>query len=132
MTSLVEKRKNKSSKKNLGPANGLLHANLTKNNTVLTLTDLQGNILTWTTCSNCGFQGTEKSTEIATITTAEEIGFRALDWKIKEVSVIFQGGGRFRKAVLRGLVRAKLKVADFVIKTIVPYNGCRLKKRRRV
>jgi len=132
MAASVPEKQSDKSKKNLGEASGLLYVNLTKNNTVLTLTDLQGNVLTWTTCRNCGFPGTEKSTEIATITTAEEMGFRSLDLKMKMISVIFRGGGRFRKAVLRGLVRSKVKILDFVVKNMVPHNGCRMKKRRRV
>jgi small subunit ribosomal protein S11 len=105
---------------------------LTKNNTILTLTTLQGEVLSWTTCKNCGFQGGEKSTEIATITTAEEMGLRALDFKIKKVHLVFRGGGRFQRAALRGLIRSKIQVATLVVKTLVPYNGCRIKKSRRI
>lgn len=117
---------------NLGAADGIIYLNLTKNNTILTLTTLQGEVLSWTTCRNCGFQGGEKSTEMATITTAEEMGLRALDFKIKKVHLVFRGGGRFQRAALRGLIRSKIRVTSLVVKTLIPYNGCRIKKRRRV
>lgn len=122
----------KKSTNTFGAADGIIYLNLTKNNTILTLTNFQGEVLSWTTCKNCGFQGGEKSTEMATITTAEEMGLRALDFKIKKVHLVFRGGGRFQRAALRGLVRSKIQVTSLVVKTLVPYNGCRIKKRRRI
>lgn len=126
------KQKFKKSPNTLGAVDGIIYLTLTKNNTILTLTTLQGEVLSWTTCKNCGFQGGEKSTEIATITTAEEMGLRALDFKIKKVHLVFRGGGRFQRAALRGLIRSKIQVATLVVKTLVPYNGCRIKKSRRI
>lgn len=124
--------KSRKSTNTFGAADGIIYLNLTKNNTILTLTNFQGEVLSWTTCKNCGFQGGEKSTEMATITTAEEMGLRALDFKIKKVHLVFRGGGRFQRAALRGLVRSKIQVTSLVVKTLVPYNGCRIKKRRRI
>lgn len=127
-----KKQTKQNSRRNFGQTNGLLYVTVTKNNTILTLTNLQNEVLAWTTCQNCGFAGTEKATEIATITTAEEMGLRVLDRKIKRVDLIFQGKRRRRKDIVRGLIRSKLKISNFIFKTFAPYNGCRAKKRRRV
>lgn len=118
----------------LGPGNGILHVTLTRNNTLLTLTDYAGDVLTWTSCRNCGFVGSQKGTEIATVTTAEEMGNRIQDLKLK-VYLIFHGGSRFRHAVLRGLRRAQRRILGpfrgLILKNSAPYNGCRSKKKRR-
>lgn len=129
MKQLQKKQKRKVT---LSAVDGIIYLNLTKNNTILTLTTIQGEVLSWTTCKNCGFQGGEKSTEMATITTAEEMGLRAIDFKIKKVDLVFRGGGRFQRAALRGLIRSKIKVNRLIVKTLVPYNGCRIKKKRRI
>lgn len=113
----------------------MLHITITRNNTLLTLTDYTGDVLTWTSCKNCGFRGSQKATEIATVTTAEEMGNRIHDLKIRNIYLIFHGGSRFRHAVLRGLQRAKREISSpilgLIIKNKTPYNGCRLKKKRR-
>jgi small subunit ribosomal protein S11 len=114
-----------------GRADGILHITLTRNNTLLTLTKLTGDVLTWTSCKNCGFSGGQKSTEIATISTAEEMGNRIQDLKMKNIYAIFYGGSRFRKAILRGLHRSKAGVGGLLIYSRLPYNGCRMKKKRR-
>jgi len=116
----------------LGPSDGILHVTLSRNNTLLTLTDVTGDVLTWTSCKNCGFQGSQKSTEIATVTTAEEMGNRICDLKLKNTYLIFHGGKRFRNAVLRGLKRSKTVIGGLIIESTVPYNGCRIKKKRRI
>jgi small subunit ribosomal protein S11 len=115
----------------LGSSDGILHTRMTRNNTLLTLTDPVGDVLTWTSCKNCGFIGTQKSTEIATVTTAEEMGNRIRDLKLKNVYILFYGGSRFRHAVLRGLRRSKFRIGGLIIKSTAPYNGCRMKKKRR-
>jgi small subunit ribosomal protein S11 len=118
----------------LGPGNGILHITLTRNNTLLTLTDQAGDVLTWTSCKNCGFIGSQKRTEIATVTTAEEMGNRIEDLKLN-VYLLFHGGSRFRHAVLRGLRRAQRRMSGpfrgLILKNSTPYNGCRSKKKRR-
>jgi ribosomal protein S11 len=68
---------------------------------------------------------------MATISTAEEIGYRAQDRKLKNVYVIFHGGARFRQAVLRGLRRSGIKIGGLIIENTLAYNGCRLRKKRR-
>lgn len=115
-----------------GTADGILHITITRNNTLLTLTNLMGNVLSWTSCKNCGFTGSQKSTEIATITTAEEMGTRAKDLQLKNLYIIFHGGTRFRNAVLRGLRRSEIQVGGLIIDKTAPYNGCRSKKKRRI
>jgi small subunit ribosomal protein S11 len=116
----------------LGPADGILHVTLTRNNTLLTLTDPSGDVLTWTSCKNCGFFGSQKTTEIATITTAEEMGNRIRDLKLKNTYLFFHGGSRFRSAVRRGLHRSKASIGGLILANSAPYNGCRLKKKRRI
>jgi len=116
----------------LGLADGILHVTITRNNTLLTLTDLVGDVLTWTTCKNCGFIGSQKSTEIATVTTTEEMGNRIHDLKLKNIYIIFHGGSRFRNAALRGLRRSAIQLGGLIIESTTPYNGCRLKKNRRI
>jgi small subunit ribosomal protein S11 len=114
-----------------GHADGILHITLTRNNTLLTLTNPIGDVLTWTSCRNCGFTDSQKSTEIATVTTAEEMGNRIRNLKLKKVCLIFHGGSRFRRAVLRGFRRSQCPISWLMIKSNTPYNGCRLKKKRR-
>lgn len=116
---------------NSGFVDGIMHITLTKNNTLVTLTDKYGDVITWTSCANCGFIGSQKSTAIATITTVEEMGLRAKDLEMQSIDIIFHGGRRFRKAVINGLVRSKIRVNSFVLDLIVPYNGCRLEKKQR-
>jgi small subunit ribosomal protein S11 len=118
-------------KNKFGAVDGILHITLTKNNTLLTLTDVTGDVWTWTSCRNCGFTGSQKSTEMATISTAEEMGHRAQDLKLKNVYAIFHGGARFRQAVLRGLRRSGIKIGGLIIENSLAYNGCRLRKRKR-
>jgi len=115
----------------LGLADGILHVTLTRNNTLLTLTDLTGDVFTWTSCKNCGFLGSQKSTGIATVTTSEEMGNRIRDLRLKNIYIFFHGGSRFRNAVIRGLRRAKISIGGLIIATSTTYNGCRLKKKRR-
>ena len=97
----------------------------------MTLTDVNKDILTWTSCTNCGFVGGQKKTPMATIMTSEEIGLRAKDFKMRKVDLIFTGIARRRKQVLRGLVRSKIRILRFTIQTSIPYNGCRLEKKAR-
>ena len=130
MTSQSEK--NPLKKSNISaPVDGILHVTLTKNNSILTLTDLKGDVLSWTTCRNCGFHGSQKTTPIATITAAEEIGLRAIDSGMKKVNVVFKGKPRFRNAILRGLARSKVPIHQFILVPAIPYNGCRLEKKGR-
>jgi small subunit ribosomal protein S11 len=127
-----KKKRMEKTKAEMGKTHGFLYITLTKNNTIITLTDPKHQVLTWSSCRNCGFKGSEKSTEMATVTTAEEMGLRAKDLKMKRVFIVFRGGGRFKRAALQGVARSKIKVSGFVVQGILPYNGCRLKKRRRI
>lgn len=118
-------------KNQFGPADGILHLTLTKNNALLTLTEPNGEVLTWTSCKNCGYSGRQKSTEMATVTTAEEMGRRIWDLKLKNVYLIFHGGSRFRLAALRGLHRSRFVPGGLIVESKNPYNGCRIRKKRR-
>lgn len=122
---------NVSNVNNFGEVDGIMHVTLTKNNTLVTLTDSVGDVITWTSCANCGFVGSQKTTQMATTTTVEEMGFRVHDLKMKKINIIFHGGRRFRKAVINGLVRSKVQVSRFLLANMIPYNGCRLEKKQR-
>lgn len=116
---------------NIDKSDGIRHITRSKNNTLITLTNIFGDVITWTTCRDCGFAGGQKATARATITTVEERGLRAIDMERKAVSVIFHGGRKFRSAVTRGLARSQVAINSFVVEVILPYNGCRNKKPRR-
>lgn len=122
---------NAKDRKNSETVNGTIYVSLTKNNTMLTLADKKGDVVTWTSCQNCGFYGSQKTTPMATIITAEEMGLRAIDYEMDKVNVVFRGKPRLRNAVLRGLARSKVLVQKFIIAPTVPYNGCRLEKKSR-
>lgn len=116
---------------NPGKSDGIRHITRSKNNTLITLTDIFGDVITWTTCRDCGFAGGQKATARATITTVEEMGLRAIDRERKAVNIIFHGGRKFRSAVTRGLARSQVAITSFILEVVLPYNGCRKKKPRR-
>lgn len=117
-------------KKNI--AAGVAHVNSTFNNTIVTITDAQGNVVSWSTSGMMGFKGSRKSTPYAAQMAAEDAGRKAQDHGMKELEVRVKGPGSGRESALRALQNI-----GFTIKTInditpVPHNGCRPPKRRRV
>lgn len=113
-------------------ANGVVHILATFNNTIITITDTQGNALSWSTAGAKGFRGSKKSTPFAAQLAAEEAVFRAKDYGLKSVSVMVKGPGGGREAALRAISHAGLKVTYIKDVTPIPHNGCRPPKRRRV
>lgn len=111
---------------------GRLHVNATFNNTLATITDLEGKVLEWTSCGRLGFKGTRKSTPFAAITTVEDAVKRAIDYGIKRLEVCIKGPGPGRDAVLR-VLRANREVDVTMISDVtpIPHNGPRPPKRRR-
>ncbi len=111
---------------------GVVHIASTFNNTIVTVTDVAGNTLAWSSCGRRGFKGSRKSTPFAAQMSAEDAVKRAQEHGVKTVSVLVKGPGTGREAALRALANAGLKVTTIRDVTPIPHNGCRPPKRRRV
>jgi small subunit ribosomal protein S11 len=112
--------------------NGVAHIHSTFNNTIVTITDTTGNVLSWASAGNMGFKGSRKSTPFAAGMAAEEAAKRAMDHGMKNVEVFVKGPGAGREAAIRSLQAAGLFVNMIKDVTPIPHNGCRPPKRRRV
>jgi small subunit ribosomal protein S11 len=102
------------------------------NNTIVTITDRQGNTLSWATSGNAGFKGSRKSTPFAAQMAAERAGRAAQECGVKNIEVRIKGPGPGRESAVRALNAIGLKIATIADVTPVPHNGCRAPKRRRV
>jgi small subunit ribosomal protein S11 len=111
---------------------GLAHIQASFNNTVVTITDRQGNALSWATSGGAGFRGSRKSTPFAAQVAAGDAAAKAMEHGLKNVSVLVKGPGAGRESALRALAAAGLKVTLIRDITPIPHNGCRPPKRRRV
>jgi len=111
---------------------GQAHISSTFNNTMVTLTDLQGNVLSWASAGQLGFRGSRKSTPFAAQQAAEEAAKKAMDHGLKSVEVFVKGPGSGREAAIRSLQATGLEVNMIKDVTPIPHNGCRPPKRRRV
>jgi len=111
---------------------GRVYVFATYNNTVITLTDSQGNVLTWASAGNIGFKGTKKSTPFAASKVAEALVQRAKKIGIEKVQVIIKGIGSGRESALRSLASRGLEISSIKDMTPIPHNGCRPPKVRRV
>ena len=112
---------------------GVAHIRSTFNNTIITITDPQGNVLSWATPGMKGFKGSKKSTPFAAQIAAQEAAKRAMhDYGLKTVAVYIKGPGAGRETAVRALQQAGLKVSVIKDITPIPHNGCRPRKRRRV
>ena len=112
--------------------NGSAHIQSTFNNTIVTITDLQGNTLSWASAGEMGFRGSRKSTPFAAQTAAETAAKAAMEHGLKTVEVYVKGPGSGREAAIRALQAAGLEVRLIMDVTPIPHNGCRPPKRRRV
>ncbi len=117
-------------KKNI--AVGHAHIKSSFNNTIVSITDPDGNVLAWASAGNVGFKGSRKSTPYAAQTAAEICAKRAMEHGIRKVDVQARGPGSGREMAIRSLASAGIEVAGIKDVTPVPHNGCRPKKRRRV
>lgn len=126
-TAVVKKKKNK---KNV-PI-GIAHIQATFNNTIVTITDLNGEVVAWSTAGAKGFKGSRKSTPFAAQVAAEEAAKKAMDSGMRTISVLVRGPGAGRESAVRAFSAAGLKVNMLKDITPVPHNGCRPPKRRRV
>ena len=111
---------------------GIAHIHASFNNTIVTITDRQGNALSWATSGGSGFRGSRKSTPFAAQMAAEAAAKQAMEHGMKKVSVFVKGPGSGRETAIRSLQAAGLEVSSIQDKTPIPHNGCRPKKRRRV
>ena len=117
-------------KKNV--ADGIAHVHASFNNTIITITDRQGNALSWATAGGQGFKGSRKSTPFAAQVAAENAGRVAQDQGIKNLEVRIKGPGPGRESAVRALNALGIKIAVIEDVTPVPHNGCRPPKRRRI
>ena len=124
---VVRRRKEK---KNI--EKGAVHINSTFNNTIVTITDTQGNAISWASAGELGFKGSKKSTPFAAQMAAETAAKAAMEHGLKTVEVYVKGPGQGREAAIRALSAAGLEVNMIKDVTPIPHNGCRPPKRRRV
>ncbi len=113
-------------------ANGVAHIKATFNNTIITLTDSYGNVISWASAGRIGFKGSRKSTPFAAQLAAEAAAKEALELGLRRVEVMIKGPGAGREAAVRSLQAAGLQVVAIKDVTPIPHNGCRPPKRRRV
>ncbi|HTI13923.1 MAG TPA: 30S ribosomal protein S11 [Dictyobacter sp.] len=111
---------------------GQAHIQATFNNTIVTLTDPNGNVLSWGSAGGQGFKGSRKSTPYAAQVTAETAARKAMDHGLRQIDVFVKGPGSGREAAIRALQGAGLSVTSITDVTPIPHNGCRPPKRRRV
>ena len=111
---------------------GVAHVHASFNNTIITITDQQGNALSWATSGGAGFRGSRKSTPFAAQVAAESAGRAALDYGMKNLEVRVNGPGPGRESSVRALNAVGFKITNIVDVTPIPHNGCRPPKKRRV
>lgn len=129
-----EKRTSKGRKRRvaLNVTSGVAHIQATFNNTIVSITDTQGNVVSWASSGGQGFSGSRKSTAFAAQLSAESAAKKALDLGMKEVRVFVKGPGAGRESAIRAIQAAGLNVSLIKDVTPIPHNGCRPRKRRRV
>jgi small subunit ribosomal protein S11 len=113
-------------------AYGVAHIKSSFNNTIVTITDQEGNTISWATAGNVGFKGSRKSTPFAAQMAAEAAGRRAMEHGVRKVDVLVKGPGSGRETAIRSLQNTGIEVAGIKDVTPIPHNGCRASKRRRV
>jgi small subunit ribosomal protein S11 len=123
-------RVRKKVKKNV--AEGIAHVHASFNNTIVTITDRQGNALAWSTSGGNGFKGSRKSTPLAAQIAAETAGKAAVECGVKNLEVRIKGPGPGRESAVRALNAAGFKITSISDITPVPHNGCRPPKKRRI
>jgi small subunit ribosomal protein S11 len=123
-------RVRKKVKKNV--AEGIAHIHASFNNTIITITDRQGNALSWATSGGAGFKGSRKSTPFAAQVAAEKAGRVAVECGVKNLEVRIKGPGPGRESAVRALNALGMKITSISDVTPIPHNGCRPPKRRRI
>ncbi|TMA27702.1 MAG: 30S ribosomal protein S11 [Deltaproteobacteria bacterium] len=129
-TPAAERKGKKKTKKNI--QTGIVYIQSTFNNTIITIADVSGNVISWSSAGARGFKGSRKSTPFAAQVAAGDAAAKAMEHGLKNVSVMVTGPGAGRESALRALAAAGLKVTLIRDITPIPHNGCRPPKRRRV
>ena len=111
---------------------GAAHIKSTFNNTIVSITDPQGNVIAWASSGHVGFKGSRKSTPFAAQVAAEKAGKAALDYGVKSLEVRIKGPGPGRESAVRSLNNVGYKILNIIDVTPIPHNGCRPPKKRRV
>ena len=111
---------------------GIAHISATFNNTIVSITDVSGNVLAWSSSGTCGFKGSRKSTPFAAQLAAEDAAKKAMEHGMRSLSVYVKGPGSGRESALRALASTGFKITLIRDLTPIPHNGCRPPKRRRV
>lgn len=125
-------KRSKSKKKEKVESNGIAHIKATFNNTIVTLTDQYGNVISWASAGKIGFKGSRKSTPFAAQLSAETAAKEAIELGLRRVEVLIKGPGSGRESAVRSLQAAGLEITAIKDVTPIPHNGCRPPKRRRV
>ena len=126
----AQSRVKRREKKNI--SNGIAHINSSFNNTKVTITDIQGNAISWSSAGGMGFKGSRKSTPYAAQLAAEDAGRKAADHGMKNLDIQVSGPGSGRESALRALQTVGFNITSIRDVTAIPHNGCRPRKRRRV
>ncbi|MGH9138393.1 MAG: 30S ribosomal protein S11 [Acidimicrobiales bacterium] len=124
------RRPRKRERKNV--SHGVVHIKSSFNNTIVTITDLEGNVISWASAGNVGFKGSRKSTPFAAQMAAEAAARRAMEHGVRRVDVQVKGPGSGRETAIRSIQNTGIEVTGIKDVTPVPHNGCRPPKRRRV
>jgi small subunit ribosomal protein S11 len=111
---------------------GVAHINATFNNTIVSITDVSGNVVAWSSSGTCGFKGSRKSTPFAAQLAAEDAAKKAMEHGVRNVTVYVNGPGSGRESALRAFQSVGMRVTLIRDVTPIPHNGCRPPKRRRV
>jgi len=130
MAKTAASRPRKRERKNI--VNGVAHVNASFNNTMITISDAQGNAISWSSAGMMGFKGSRKSTPYAAQMAAEDAGKKAMDHGMKNLEVEVKGPGSGRESALRALQAVGFTISAIRDVTPIPHNGCRPRKRRRV
>ena len=128
---MADVKKTKKRDRKVG-SNGVAHVQASFNNTIITITDMDGNVVTWASAGKVGFKGSRKSTPFAAQVAAEATAREALNSGMKRVEVWVKGPGAGREAAIRSLQATGLEISAIKDVTPIPHNGCRPPKRRRV
>ena len=128
--STVKGKQKKKVRKNI--QTGVAHISATFNNTIVSITDVSGNVVAWSSAGTCGFKGSRKSTPFAAQLAAEDAAKKAMEHGVRNVTVFVKGPGAGRESALRALQAAGFTITSIRDVTPIPHNGCRPPKRRRV
>ncbi|MFQ5444472.1 MAG: 30S ribosomal protein S11 [Nitrospinales bacterium] len=128
----MDKSKSGKKKSKTAPETGIAHIQATFNNTIVTISDTSGNVVSWSSAGAQGFKGSRKSTPFAAQVAAEKAAQKALDMGMRKLEVHVRGPGAGRESAIRSLQAVGMEITVIRDRTPIPHNGCRPRKRRRV